>query len=997
MIVRRPRARVPITTRGLLAALLTLTALGADGPTPAPPGQPEPPWRVPGRFGQALDARHGGFVAPANPRYGQLPLTVELWARLGPPAAETVLLSNESRVSGTHWELSAARATGRLGLRLNGARPADLAIDAAPVDGQWHHIALVLEPARARAFVDGRLALDAPLAWAPGPSHPSGLGVGTRLEDRHPSAVQLDDVRISARARDLVAAPETALVADEHTLGLWSFDESEAEYLAKWTPGGETNQRGLPYPQRIAEFEFETDANWIDGRWQQTDKGPFLTHSIVLPQRATGPKTTAVFADPERTTALLYDLERCTMIAGVAGARIATDAMRYGLLRRPTLEGSLQFYVPPVKAWRRPAAQPGAPLMPVERSELDYQGLHLQGARVLLTARVLGGEVLESASVERAGGLLAVARHLQVSGLNAPALLTLAEMPTAPTVVENQGRPYATTVDGEAAHAVAVIGEGDSAPALRAEGQDVLLPFTPGAAWRGTVLAWSGRRDQLEAFAALVRAAASPAPDLNRLREPGPRRWGDPIVTRGHRAEPIAEEPYVVDTVAVPYANPFGALFFISALDFFADGAAALGTAHGDVWIVRGLDDGLEHVTWQRFATGLYQPLGLKVVDGKVIVLGRDQLTRLHDTNGDGEADFYESFNHDLIITGRDHAFAMRLETDPSGNFYFLNSGDPGTPHGSSLLRVGPDGRGLEIVARGFRHPYGLGVGPHGEVTVADNEGNWVPSSKIDWVRPGGFYGYLADAAEPPAEVVPDRPLCYIPKVADNSCGGQTWVTSERWGPEYRGEMLHLSWGRCTLFAVLQQVRGDQRQAAVVRFPGLTFLSGSGEAAFHPVDGQLYVVGLDGWQTGAVADGSFQRVRYTGRPVRMPRAVAVHENGVRIEFSTPLDPATAVDPRNYRAEWWNYRWSGTYGSFHYSVAQPDLVREDPLPITSATLLPGGRAVFLAIPGLKAVDQYHIATDLRSADGRPLRFDLHGTINFLAEALDPGMGSGPSAR
>ena len=31
----------------------------------------------------------------------------------------------------------------------------------------------------------------------------------------------------------------------------------------------------------------------------------------------------------------------------------------------------------------------------------------------------------------------------------------------------------------------------------------------------------------------------------------------------------------------------------------------------GDVWLVKGVDEKLEKLTWQRIATGLYHPLGL--------------------------------------------------------------------------------------------------------------------------------------------------------------------------------------------------------------------------------------------------------------------------------------------------------------------------------------------------------------------------------------------------
>ena len=89
----------------------------------------------------------------------------------------------------------------------------------------------------------------------------------------------------------------------------------------------------------------------------------------------------------------------------------------------------------------------------------------------------------------------------------------------------------------------------------------------------------------------------------------------------------------------MPIKNRFGALMFTSGFDFLDATRAFVCTVHGDVWLVDGIDDKLNHVTWQRFATGLYQPLGLKVVDDQPIVLCRDRLTRLHDLNDDGVVD----------------------------------------------------------------------------------------------------------------------------------------------------------------------------------------------------------------------------------------------------------------------------------------------------------------------------------------------------------------------
>jgi hypothetical protein len=424
-------------------------------------------------------------------------------------------------------------------------------------------------------------------------------------------------------------------------------------------------------------------------------------------------------------------------------------------------------------------------------------------------------------------------------------------------------------------------------------------------------------------------------------------------------------------------------LFFIAGLGFYANGDAAVCTAHGDVWIVRGLDDKLEHVTWQRFATGLYQPLGLEVVDDNVYVLCRDQITCLHDNNNDGEADFYETFNNDLIDQGQPHAYAMRLDRTADGSFVFLKSGEP--PHGSALLRVSADGMKLDVIARGFRHPFGLGVGPRGEITVADNEGNWIPSSKIDLITPDGFYGFLGSAKEQGVSSAPARPLCYVPKVADNSSGGQFWNTSRQWTDYNRNEMFHFSWGRCTMHAVLRQPIGETQQAATVQVPGVTFAAGPAEAAFHPIDGQLYVVGLDGWQTAATVDGTFDRVRWTGKPMRLPTAFAACADGIELSFDTPLERSSAQDPSNYQIEEWNYRWSETYGSFHYCLSDPQKIGHDKLPVQQAALSEDGKRVFLTVPNLQPVDQLHIDVNTKCASGEPMKCDVYATIHALDAA------------
>lgn len=774
----------------------------------------------------------------------------------------------------------------------------------------------------------------------------------------------------------LVALAITARGVGEDTAQRLTAETAELsdEYLKRWTPGGNTNVADLPYPHITAKFQTETDSDWRDDRWQQTQKGPFVSHSILLPNYEVGPKLSAVAAGPGKY--LLFDMATASFVAGVTEGELRTDAARFGLLNRPKLVGHVEFFVPVGRAWR--TAESDAPIV---AGECDYQGLSLHGARVVLASKIVGTEVLESPVPDDTHRRLT--REIEVAPHSTTLWLALAAGEGNASVasdgrsaewVGTQGRRQRITLDA-----------GSPGVALVHDGAEVLL------CWPAASTATSARVSywNLNATAGEPSATSDNSheklPDLRSLRSPGPRRWGEPLVTKGVLADVSGDVPFVVDRIEPPRANPFAALFFITGVDFFASGAAAVCTAHGDVWIIRGIDESLQHVTWQRFATGLYQPLGLEIIDDQVIVLGRDQLTRLHDENADGEADFYESFNHDLVIYGTPHAYAMRLERTPDGSFVFCKSGE--APHGSAVLRVSPDGDRLEVLARGFRHPFGLGCGPHGEITVADNEGNWVPSSKIDLIQQDGFYGFLGSAESAGESPRPARPLCYLPKVADNSCGGQFWHTSDHWGPYHQGGMFHFSWGRRTLHAVLTQRVGTVWQAATVEVPGVLLQAGPAEAEFHPRDGQLYVVGLDGWQTGAEVDGAFERIRYTGQPARLPTAFAVHTNGIRICFEEPIDPQSVWRADAVQVEQWNYRWSSTYGSYHYSVAEPKRVGHDVVAVQQADLSDDGRQLFLSIGGMQTVDQVQVSLNLRTTSGQALACNLYGTINALAPTYD----------
>ncbi|MBM4076365.1 MAG: heme-binding domain-containing protein, partial [Planctomycetes bacterium] len=246
----------------------------------------------------------------------------------------------------------------------------------------------------------------------------------------------------------------------------------------------------------------------------------------------------------------------------------------------------------------------------------------------------------------------------------------------------------------------------------------------------------------------------------------GPSQWPEEITTSIKHG---TGRPYSIDTVELPTKNPWKSLIFCGGHDFLPNGDALVCTMQGDVWRVQGLDgptnqDGMAR--WRRVASGLHHALGLVVSGNDVFVQCRDQLTRLHDLNHDGEYDFYECYSNAFKTSPAGHDYICGLERDKSGNFYTA-SGNQG------LVRISPDGKEAIVLATGFRNPDGLGLYPDGTVTVPCSEGEWTPSSMICAVQPKeqtdvgnedshgvphfGYRGPLKGA-------VPSLPFVYLPR-----------------------------------------------------------------------------------------------------------------------------------------------------------------------------------------------------------------------------------------
>lgn len=491
--------------------------------------------------------------------------------------------------------------------------------------------------------------------------------------------------------------------------------------------------------------------------------------------------------------------------------------------------------------------------------------------------------------------------------------------------------------------------------------------------------------------------------DLSAMTRGGPRIWDGTIETEAQVATGD-NDAWVVDTITLPTDNPWKANLRFGAFDFLDADRAALSTWNGDVWVVCGLE-AMEKLEWTRFASGLFDPLGLKVVAGTIHVHGRDQITRLHDLDDDGQADHFEVFNRDATVTPNFHEFAFDLQTDADGNFYTTKAAPvrPGgrgfdtiLKHHGTVVKVSPDGSKSEIVATGLRAAGGLSVGPDGEVTTGENEGTWQPTCKINLMTRGerpSFFG-TEDTRHHLRDAPYLEPLVYLPMELDNSGASQVWVPE---GADFGladHELLHLSYGTSTIYRVLRDEVDGTRQGAVVPLP-VRLGSSAMRARFHP-DGSLFVVGFRGWQTNAASESAFQRIRRSDTPVPIPGGFEVTPDGVRIRFAVALDRELAEDPFSWSVERWDYVRGPQYGSGEFSVDEVDAeARElalrqeskgrrnrDSVEVESARLLDDNRTVELGLAGHKPSMQLKVAYDLESEDGDILISEIHATVHTV---------------
>ncbi|WP_330352110.1 family 16 glycoside hydrolase [Streptomyces chartreusis] len=404
----------------------------------------------------------------------------------------------------------------------------------------------------------------------------------------------------------------------------------------------------------------------------------------------------------------------------------------------------------------------------------------------------------------------------------------------------------------------------------------------------------------------------------------------------------------------------------VTGMDWLPDGRLAITTwggsqtTTGEAYLLDNVtgDTSRDKVTVKKIASGLREPMGIKYVDGSLYVSQKHELTRLVDTNRDFVTDEYRT-----VATwpygGNFHEFAFGLLY--RGGYFYVNLSVAINYGGATTTPQPAPGRGttykiskktgkIQPIAGGLRTPNGIGWGPGGDIFTTDNQGGWLPASKLVHIKQDRFFNHYTEPSGPFDDRSVTEPVLWLPQnEIANSPSTPLYLTKGR----FAGQMLlgDVTYGGLQR-AYLEKVKG-QYQGAVFRYTqGLE--AGVNRITMGP-DGAVYAGGLgaDGnWgQEGKLKFG-LQKLTPNGGNTFDIKEMRAVPGGFDLEYTQPVSAATAEKlASRYQAEQWRYTPTSDYGG--------PKIAEQRLDVRSATLSDDGRTVSLRLDGLKPGHVVHV--------------------------------------
>ena len=147
---------------------------------------------------------------------------------------------------------------------------------------------------------------------------------------------------------------------------------------------------------------------------------------------------------------------------------------------------------------------------------------------------------------------------------------------------------------------------------------------------------------------------------------------------------------------------------------------------------------------------GLRSPVGF-ANRGDTIYIGTAQQIRAYlDLNNDNKADTSWLFFNKIPNSEHPYEWTSGLQFGPDGWLYVAfstdswNAGAAHDPNGirGSIIRISPDGKKSEIMAKGIRSVPGMDFNSNGNLFFIDNEGGGNPTEELNRLEVNTFYGH---------------------------------------------------------------------------------------------------------------------------------------------------------------------------------------------------------------------------------------------------------------
>ncbi len=472
-------------------------------------------------------------------------------------------------------------------------------------------------------------------------------------------------------------------------------------------------------------------------------------------------------------------------------------------------------------------------------------------------------------------------------------------------------------------------------------------------------------------------------------------------------AQPAKKPPTEDDYYKLlQYKIPDGVVLEAGAIEFMPDGKMAVSSRRGEIWMVENplAKDPATESKFTRFAHGLHEVLGLAYKDGWIYATQRGEVTRIKDTDGDGKADVFETYNDGWSIGGDYHEYAFGSRFDKQGNMWVVlcltGSFTSDHPFRGWCVRLTPDGK-MVPTCSGVRSPGGIGMNAEGDVFFTDNQGPWNGTCSLKHLAPGGFVGHpesfrwyhLAKNLGPKPETPKSNsrlavearriPQLILPpvqfpygKMGQSSSGIDCDLSDGKFGP-FKKQLFVGDQTHSTVMRVfLEKINGKYQGACFPFRQG--FGSGNVPTRFAP-DGALIAGGTNrGWGSRGHKPFALERLVWTGKVPFEIHEMRAKPDGFELTFTHPVDPKTAGDPRSYKMSTYCYIYRADYGSPEVDHTKPDITRVE--------VGKDNKSVRLHVSKLEEGHIHELHADgVRSAAGLPLLHkEAYYTLNYLRE-------------